>query len=53
MLPVAFLLLMFVIHFIEALGIEVRAGEDGGGSDGDGEADSETPAAGTPVAAAS
>jgi exosortase len=50
MLPVAFLLLMFVIHFIEALGIEVRSNEDG--SD-DGPAGSETPAAGTPVAAAS
>lgn len=46
MLPVAFLLLMFLIHFIEALGIEVR-------SDLERKNGKETPAPGTPVAAAS
>jgi exosortase len=52
MLPVAFLLLMFIIHFIEALGFEVRSDKDGGGDDS-GDAGSETPTEGTPVAAAS
>jgi exosortase len=50
MLPVAFLLLMFLIHFIEALGIEVRTDDN---TDGGGDAGSETPAAGTPVPTAS
>ena len=49
MLPVAFLLLMFLIHFIEALGIEVRSDQDG--NDGGGETPATPP--GTPVAAAS
>jgi len=52
MLPVAFFLLMFLIHLIEAFGIEVRSEEN----DGDGAAPppaGERSAAGTPVVAAS
>jgi exosortase len=50
MLPVAFLLLMFLIHFIEALGIEVRS-DEGPSDPGAPSSSAEPPTA--PVAAAS